>query len=839
MKKLIAALACLAIFSMHIYADELLIGDFTQDAPIAEAVYLNDVSLLENETMFIDGSGLIPEKYDIPCESDVSKYEYINILIYSETETEDDYIQFRFDTTVKKGTKNMYYVYKHKLDYSGFKTVTVALSDFTKYNNVSGVNGWASLEGKVSIIRENGTKSYCENSKIYLDRMWFSTEAPAANELVSCSVSDNASNVLVNNSVIDFEFTNNISKRLLNSPVIEKNGAEVNCTVSINENRITFDFGDKLDFKSVYNIEIPENSIVDSNGFILAEKICLSFETSEEALICSELTEDSGEIKGEIMNFTSDKQSAVFYVSAFGDDNSVISCYGQTFDIAPDSSAKISAPKPENGNVQAFVLDITAGAVVCAVPFGNAPALCEFENSGAAIDDDAVTLGISANPYENCIFTVHDKDGEAYFASQLTADGEGNACVKFVMNKAEDKGKVYNVSVYYGGQRQSYSYYFISDRVKSELLDKSNADKAQQKQIFDEMYQAYGVSEEQYKNGNFDSQITLLQECAPFDSYDDIIDTFNIGGEIMDKLNASQWTDAGRLFENTVYESMLFRGVGEYEKYKVMDNKKQPAILKETFAYYPFSGISQFRAAFKKAYETVEKTEDSDTKRPASSGGGGGGGGGGTRNTFAQITDDTAPKPSENTKPDTKETFTDLDGVLWAKESVNRLLEKGVISKDIKYRPDDFVTREEFAKMMCLAFNIPLEGECDFADADKNQWYYGYIGAMVKIGAVKGYDNNTFGIGDTITRQDMAVIAKRLLDIKGIASEVGETGGFADESMISDYALGSVYAMKGIGVISGMEDNTFAPLDNATRAQTAVITDRLMNIADKGGDGND
>lgn len=57
--------------------------------------------------------------------------------------------------------------------------------------------------------------------------------------------------------------------------------------------------------------------------------------------------------------------------------------------------------------------------------------------------------------------------------------------------------------------------------------------------------------------------------------------------------------------------------------------------------------------------------------------------------------------------------------------------------------------------------------------------------------------------------------------------------------MISDYALGSVYAMKGIGVISGMEDNTFAPLDNATRAQTAVITDRLMNIADKGGDGND
>lgn len=343
MKKLIAALACLAIFSMHIYSDELLISDFTQDAPIAEALYSNDVSLLENETMFIDGSGLIPEKYDIPCESDVSKYEYINILIYSETETEDDYIQFRFDTTVKKGTKNMYYVYKHKLDYSGFKTVTVALSDFTKYNNVSGVNGWASLEGKVSIIRGNGTKSYCENSKIYLDRMWFSTEAPAANELVSCSVSDNASNVLVNNSVIDFEFTNNISKRLLNSPVIEKNGAEVNCTVSINENRITFDFGDKLDF------------------FILAEKICLSFETSEEALICSELTEDSGEIKGEIMNFTSDKHSAVFYVSAFGDDNSVISCYGQTFDIAPDSSAKISAPKPENGNVQAFVLDITQG----------------------------------------------------------------------------------------------------------------------------------------------------------------------------------------------------------------------------------------------------------------------------------------------------------------------------------------------------------------------------------------------------------------------------------------------------------------------------------------------
>ena len=50
---------------------------------------------------------------------------------------------------------------------------------------------------------------------------------------------------------------------------------------------------------------------------------------------------------------------------------------------------------------------------------------------------------------------------------------------------------------------------------------------------------------------------------------------------------------------------------------------------------------------------------------------------------------------------------------------------------------------------------------------------------------------------------------------------------FVDYDEISDYALDAVVSMAEAGVISGMDTGEFAPKDNATRAQAAVIIYRL------------
>ena len=46
---------------------------------------------------------------------------------------------------------------------------------------------------------------------------------------------------------------------------------------------------------------------------------------------------------------------------------------------------------------------------------------------------------------------------------------------------------------------------------------------------------------------------------------------------------------------------------------------------------------------------------------------------------------------------------------------------------------------------------------------------------------------------------------------------------FADDLTIPNYAREGVYALAGSGIVNGMGDNKFAPLENATRAQASKI----------------
>ena len=88
-----------------------------------------------------------------------------------------------------------------------------------------------------------------------------------------------------------------------------------------------------------------------------------------------------------------------------------------------------------------------------------------------------------------------------------------------------------------------------------------------------------------------------------------------------------------------------------------------------------------------------------------------------------------------------------------------------------------------------------------------------------------GRNAKIFGIGDNVTRQDMAVIIFRAAQLK--ASE--KTADFSDFEKISDYAKEAVGALCSAGIINGTGDNCFSPLETVTRAQAAKIAYELMN----------
>ena len=114
--------------------------------------------------------------------------------------------------------------------------------------------------------------------------------------------------------------------------------------------------------------------------------------------------------------------------------------------------------------------------------------------------------------------------------------------------------------------------------------------------------------------------------------------------------------------------------------------------------------------------------------------------------------------------------------------------------------------------------------ECSFADIDNGQWYYRYIASAVESGIITGVEDNRFGVGEPVSRQDMAVIVCRLAEKQAIdLTEKRSYADYDDEAYIADYAKESVQKLYTAELINGVEAARFAPQDNTTRAQAAKI----------------
>ena len=180
--------------------------------------------------------------------------------------------------------------------------------------------------------------------------------------------------------------------------------------------------------------------------------------------------------------------------------------------------------------------------------------------------------------------------------------------------------------------------------------------------------------------------------------------------------------------------------------------------------------------------------------------------------------------------------FPDVPMNYWAAENVRFVYENGIMTGDAEgsFRPDDSITREEWAKVVLSAFTIDTgDGECDFEDVDKSEWYYSFVAKAYMLGIVNGYDENRFGTGQTLTREDAVVMMYRMTQLaRDIRAIQPADLTFTDAADISDYALEAVRMFTSAGVINGYESGEFIPQGNITRAEAAKIICSLLNELD-------
>ncbi|CAH1221754.1 hypothetical protein PAECIP111892_05037 [Paenibacillus auburnensis] len=178
--------------------------------------------------------------------------------------------------------------------------------------------------------------------------------------------------------------------------------------------------------------------------------------------------------------------------------------------------------------------------------------------------------------------------------------------------------------------------------------------------------------------------------------------------------------------------------------------------------------------------------------------------------------------------------FSDLAAVPWAQASIEALAARGIVQGTVTeiFSPTRNVTRAEFLSMLLTAMDLDAAtAPSTFSDVREGAWYAGPVAAAEQLGIVQGQGDGTFGVNAPITRQDMAVMIYKAAQAAKLTLNSSQSSvSFTDLSVISGYALEAVTLLTEGGLISGMGDGTFAPQNNATRAQAAVIINRLLNI---------
>ncbi|MBP1962478.1 S-layer homology domain-containing protein [Paenibacillus aceris] len=168
----------------------------------------------------------------------------------------------------------------------------------------------------------------------------------------------------------------------------------------------------------------------------------------------------------------------------------------------------------------------------------------------------------------------------------------------------------------------------------------------------------------------------------------------------------------------------------------------------------------------------------------------------------------------------------------WAKDSIERMANKWLVqgvSKD-EFRPDQPITRAELAAMITRTLGIrSTTTNAPFKDTSEQEWYNEAINAAVEAGIVTGYEDGTFRPEQTITRQEMAVMIDRALKAAGYQEQkAGKAPNYDDQKQIKPWSQEAINRLGQLKLMDGTSSTSFDPGMEATRAQSAVLLQRLL-----------
>jgi hypothetical protein len=168
-------------------------------------------------------------------------------------------------------------------------------------------------------------------------------------------------------------------------------------------------------------------------------------------------------------------------------------------------------------------------------------------------------------------------------------------------------------------------------------------------------------------------------------------------------------------------------------------------------------------------------------------------------------------------------TFTDVLPTDYFYEPVRYLYCNGVISgySDNTFRPYSNTTRGQMVKIIVLAFGYAIYTPTTptFTDVPADHPFYAFVETAATNSIVSGYDDGTFRPYNNVTRGQLSKIT-----VVGANWPLlnPETPSFTDVPRTDPFYvfIETAYDRE---IISGYDDNTFRPYNDATRGQISKI----------------
>lgn len=360
--------------------------------------------------------------------------------------------------------------------------------------------------------------------------------------------------------------------------------------------------------------------------------------------------------------------------------------------------------------------------------------------------------------------------------------------------RISDGSSLYEGKIYYASVSDTLA--LISDRTTGTEV----------KECIEKYNDSYGLDTDGIFSGLTDANKELVYSgmCGKrYTQVQEVRSEFNIR-TVLAKINQGPWGELESIITTANSELKL-----NLAAFSAASSTERDTVIKKICGRV-FSGTSDLQAALDTALSSLRQSSA-----------GSGSSGGSSSGSGSSVV---MPSLTPAAEPEVGTVFDDLSGALWAKEAIDELCKRGIVSGrgDGTFAPNDSITRSEAVKMTVCAYRLADSEGCAFMDVAADNWAYKYICAASGAGIISGIGEGIFGGDRPVTREEFAAILYRTLTVLGKTEPTSGKSDFSDRADIADYAKQSVDYMQQRGIISG-ENGKFVPKRNISRAEVSVI----------------